>query len=56
MLWIQGIGGDLLSDEVLLDVKGLRVHFDTLTGPIEALHNIDLKVMKIGRASCRERV
>jgi ABC-type dipeptide/oligopeptide/nickel transport system ATPase subunit len=62
MLWIQGIGGDLLSDEVLLDVKGLRVHFDTLAGPIEALHNIDLKVMKgeirgvVGESGCGKSV
>ena len=62
MLWIQGIGGDLLSEEVLLDVKGLRVHFDTLTGPIEALHNIDLKVMKgeirgvVGESGCGKSV
>jgi len=28
----------------LLEIEGLRVHFDTLDGPIEALHSVDLKV------------
>ena len=30
--------------ENLLEIEGLRVHFDTLDGPIEALHSVDLKV------------
>ena len=28
----------------MLEIEGLRVHFDTLDGPIEALHSVDLKV------------
>ena len=28
----------------VLEIEGLRVHFDTLDGPIEALHSVDLKV------------
>ena len=32
-----------MSDN-LLEIEGLRVHFDTLDGPIEALHSVDLKV------------
>ena len=28
----------------MLDIKGLRVHFDTLYGPVEALSSVDLQV------------
>ena len=28
----------------LLDIQGLRVHFDTLDGPVEALHSVSLSV------------
>ena len=30
--------------ENVLEVEGPRVHFDTLDGPIEALHSVDLEV------------
>ena len=28
----------------IIEVEGLRVHFDTLDGPIEALQSVDLSV------------
>ena len=28
----------------VLEIEGLRVHFDTLDGPVEALHSVDLQV------------
>ncbi len=48
--------------ETVLDVKGLRVHFDTLDGPIEALHSVDLKVDErqimglVGESGCGKSV
>jgi len=50
-----------LSENVL-DVEGLRVHFDTLDGPIEALHSVDLKVKDkqimglVGESGCGKSV
>lgn len=48
--------------ENVLDVEGLRVHFDTLDGPIEALHSVDLKVKDkqimglVGESGCGKSV
>jgi len=48
--------------ENLLEIEGLRVHFDTLDGPIEALHSVDLKVGKgqimglVGESGCGKSV
>jgi len=46
----------------VLEVEGLRVHFDTLDGPIEALHSVDLKVKDkqimglVGESGCGKSV
>jgi len=46
----------------LLEIEGLRVHFDTLDGPIEALHSVDLKVNQgqimglVGESGCGKSV
>ncbi len=51
-----------MSGDVILDIKDLRVHFDTLYGPIEALHDIDLQVMRgeirgvVGESGCGKSV
>ena len=48
--------------ENALEVEGLRVHFDTLDGPIEALHSVDLKVKDkqimglVGESGCGKSV
>ena len=48
--------------ENLLEIEGLRVHFDTLDGPIEALHSVDLKVGQgeimglVGESGCGKSV
>ena len=48
--------------ENVLEVEGLRVHFDTLDGPIEALHSVDLKVKDkqimglVGESGCGKSV
>ncbi|HIC49860.1 MAG: hypothetical protein CXX69_05705 [Candidatus Thalassarchaeum betae] len=50
-----------MSDN-LLEIEGLRVHFDTLDGPIEALHSVDLKVKQgqimglVGESGCGKSV
>ena len=46
----------------LLDIQGLRVHFDTLDGPIEALHSVSLSVNEgeimgvVGESGCGKSV
>ena len=46
----------------MLEIEGLRVHFDTLDGPIEALHSVDLKVEQgqimglVGESGCGKSV
>ena len=48
--------------ENVLEIEGLRVHFDTLDGPIEALHSVDLKVKDkqimglVGESGCGKSV
>jgi oligopeptide/dipeptide ABC transporter ATP-binding protein len=48
--------------ENLLEIEGLRVHFDTLDGPVEALHSVDLKVEQsqimglVGESGCGKSV
>ena len=50
-----------MSREVL-EIEGLRVHFDTLDGPVEALHSVDLKVDEgqimglVGESGCGKSV
>ncbi len=50
-----------MSDN-LLEIEGLRVHFDTLDGPVEALHSVDLKVEQsqimglVGESGCGKSV
>lgn len=50
-----------MTDNVL-EVQGLRVHFDTLDGPVEALHSVDLKVAEkqimglVGESGCGKSV
>ncbi len=50
-----------MSGEVL-EIEGLRVHFDTLDGPVEALHSVDLKVDEgqimglVGESGCGKSV
>ena len=36
-------GGDWIGREVL-EIEGLRVHFETLDGSVEALNSVDLRV------------
>jgi oligopeptide/dipeptide ABC transporter ATP-binding protein len=46
----------------LLEIEGLRVHFDTLDGPVEALHSVDLGVEQgqimglVGESGCGKSV
>ena len=46
----------------LLDIQGLRVHFDTLDGPVEALHSVSLSVKEgqimgvVGESGCGKSV
>jgi oligopeptide/dipeptide ABC transporter ATP-binding protein len=46
----------------LIEIEGLRVHFDTLDGPIEALHSVDLAVEQgqimglVGESGCGKSV
>ena len=46
----------------LLDIQGLRVHFDTLDGPVEALHSVTLSVNEgeimgvVGESGCGKSV
>lgn len=46
----------------MLDIKGLRVHFDTLYGPVEALSSVDLQVDQgqimglVGESGCGKSV
>tara|TARA_B100000959_G_scaffold5305_1_gene5538 strand:- start:112 stop:1848 length:1737 start_codon:yes stop_codon:yes gene_type:complete len=48
--------------ENLLEIEGLRVHFDTLDGPVEALHSVDLAVEQsqimglVGESGCGKSV
>ena len=48
--------------ENVLEIEGLRVHFDTLDGPLEALHSVDLKVKDkqimglVGESGCGKSV
>jgi len=54
--------GDEKLTENVLEIEGLRVHFDTLDGPIEALHSVDLKVKDkqimglVGESGCGKSV
>jgi oligopeptide/dipeptide ABC transporter ATP-binding protein len=55
------IGGDWIAREVL-EIQGLRVHFDTLDGSVEALNSVDLKVDEgqimglVGESGCGKSV
>ena len=46
----------------VLEIEGLRVHFDTLDGPVEALNSVDLKVDEgqimglVGESGCGKTV
>ena len=46
----------------IIEVEGLRVHFDTLDGPIEALQSVDLSVEEgqimglVGESGCGKSV
>jgi len=54
-------GGDWIAREVL-EIERLRVHFDTLDGPVEALNSVDLKVDEgqimglVGESGCGKSV
>jgi len=54
--------GDEKLTENVLEIEGLRVHFDTLDGPIEALHSVDLEVKDkqimglVGESGCGKSV
>mgnify|MGYP001167969152 CR=1 FL=1 len=60
MLSIQRIGGEELSN--LLEIEGLRVHFDTLDGPVEALNSVSFSVKEgeimgvVGESGCGKSV
>jgi oligopeptide/dipeptide ABC transporter ATP-binding protein len=61
MYSIPRTGGDMMSGK-LLEIEGLRVHFDTLDGPIEALHSVNLNVDQgqimglVGESGCGKSV
>ena len=46
----------------MLEIQGLRVHFDTLDGSVEALNSVDLKVDEgqimglVGESGCGKSV
>jgi ABC-type glutathione transport system ATPase component len=50
------------GDTPLLEISNLKVHFDTLDGPIEALNDINLEVYKgqimgvVGESGCGKSV
>jgi oligopeptide/dipeptide ABC transporter ATP-binding protein len=61
-MWpIQRIGGEGVSEN-LLEIRGLKVHFDTLDGPVEALNSVDLDVKRkqvmglVGESGCGKSV
>ncbi|MGY8644904.1 MAG: oligopeptide/dipeptide ABC transporter ATP-binding protein [Candidatus Poseidoniales archaeon] len=51
-----------MSDDSLLKIQNLKVHFDTLEGPVEALHDVNLEVKKgqimgvVGESGCGKSV
>ena len=51
-----------MMSEDILKIESLRVHFDTLDGPVEALHSVDLSVGKgqimglVGESGCGKSV
>ena len=51
-----------MSDDSLLKIENLKVHFDTLEGPVEALHDVSLEVKKgqimgvVGESGCGKSV
>ena len=51
-----------MSEEALLDIKNLRVHFDTLYGSVEALNDVNLQVKEgeirgvVGESGCGKSV
>jgi len=51
-----------MSDDSLLRIENLKVHFDTLEGPVEALHDVNLEVKKgqimgvVGESGCGKSV
>ncbi|PXF19857.1 MAG: hypothetical protein CXX73_00455 [Methanobacteriota archaeon] len=61
MYSIPRTGGDMMPGK-LLEIEGLRVHFDTLDGPIEALHSVNLNVDQgqimglVGESGCGKSV
>ena len=54
-------GGDWIGREVL-EIEGLRVHFETLDGSVEALNSVDLRVEEgqimglVGESGCGKSV
>jgi len=51
-----------VSEDSLLKIQNLKVHFDTLEGPVEALHDVNLEVKKgqimgvVGESGCGKSV
>ena len=51
-----------MSENSLLKIQNLKVHFDTLEGPVEALHDVNLEVKKgqimgvVGESGCGKSV
>ena len=51
-----------MSEDSLLKIQNLKVHFDTLEGPVEALHDVNLEVKKgqimgvVGESGCGKSV
>jgi len=51
-----------VSEDSLLKIQNLKVHFETLEGPVEALHDVNLEVKKgqimgvVGESGCGKSV
>ena len=51
-----------MSEDSLLKIQNLKVHFETLEGPVEALHDVNLEVKKgqimgvVGESGCGKSV
>lgn len=58
----ESTGEDKIDKAPLLEISNLRVHFDTMDGPVEALHDVNLAVEEgqimgiVGESGCGKSV